>query len=415
MTLELHQITSSLSILFLVAVLFLIWRNRKLGKDLSLQINENLVLNERNQSLYAQLDQFQIDNKNIQETLKNEFKVLAQSVMDENSKQMSLNSKKSLSEVILPLNENISLFKSRLEELNSDRIKDTTSFKVELEHFKHLNSQIIGETSALTSALKGDKKAQGDWGEISLKRLLEASGLRDGHEYTYQSVGKNLKDDEGNLLLPDVLVNLPDNKALIIDSKVSLVDYLGIINSQTQSESDSHRLKLFSAVKNHIDGLSKKSYESLGKINGPEFVFMFFPLEGALSLIAEEKVKGHPGLSFLEYAWNKRVVICTPTTLYTNLKTVSILWSHAHQDKNQQEVFDLAAKVYDRFSDLINNLLNVKTKIAKSNKELDESISVAVNHGRGIAQTLEKMKHKGLGHKVKKTINNELFNDSEVN
>ncbi|MBI3605738.1 MAG: DNA recombination protein RmuC, partial [Nitrospirae bacterium] len=226
------------------------------------------------------------------------------------------------------MKEKIHEFQKKVEESYSSEARERFALKKEIERIVEANAVMTLETKNLTQALKGDVKSQGNWGEIVLERVLKASGLREGEEYVVQGKAMGLVDEEGKLQKPDVIINLPDEKHLIVDSKVSLVHYEQYI-SETSSEKKAGLLESFKqSIYNHINGLASKKYQHNEQLISPDFVMMFFPIEGALSLA----LQSDPEL-FL-YAWNKSIVIVSPTTLLATLRTVASVWKQDRQTKN---------------------------------------------------------------------------------
>jgi DNA recombination protein RmuC len=254
-------------------------------------------------------------------------------------------------------------------------------------------------------------KKQGDWGEVQLELILERSGLEKDKEYVIQGKGLGLKDEQGNTQKPDVIVNFPGNKHLILDSKVSLNNYYKYIEADSEQVKNKELELLLTAIKNHVDGLSGKKYEFNEKLNTPEYVLLFFPLEGALSLVADKNISGH-NLSLTQYAWDKNIAIVTPTTLFTTMKTVSNLWQFEKQKKNVVKIAEESGKMYDKFVTLTNKLEGIKNRFQSTSKDFDDALGY-MNSGKGnIVRQMDKIKT--LGAKAKKQIDQDKWGGCEI-
>ena len=268
-----------------------------------------------------------------------------------------------------------------------------------------LNQVLATEAKELTLALKGDQKTQGTWGELKLRKVLEASGLVEGEEFIEQGEGLNLKDDEGKRQLPDVVVKLPDNKHIIIDSKISLLSYEKYVNSDTEGERERHLSDHIRSLKNHINLLSEKHYHANKTLSSPEFVFLFMGLEPAL-IVALQK-----DLSIATEAWNKNIILVTPSLMLASLKSVASVWKHEKQTKNAVEIAEKAGNLYDKFVLFFEELEEVEKKL-DSTKDGYSKVLNHIRYGKGnLIKRVEDIKK--LGAKAKKQINPKLIDDSE--
>lgn len=269
-----------------------------------------------------------------------EFENLASRLIEDEARQFQESSEKNLERLLGPFKERLKDFEKKVDDAYQSEGRERYVLKAEVERLIALNETMTRETSQLTQALKGDSKVQGDWGEMILENILSSSGLRLGVEYTKQDVFEN---DVGEKLRPDLLVRLPDDKQIIIDSKVSLKAY----EAYTRAESADERAKFLRAhlesVTAHVDGLAEKHYPRLKGLRTPEFVFLFAPIEPAYLLA----MRHDPELT--TRAWKKGIAIVTATTLFTSLKTVASIWRLEHQNRNAQEIAEEAAKLYDKF------------------------------------------------------------------
>ncbi len=274
--------------------------------------------------------------ESLREAARNEFAVMASKLVEEETRA----SEESLERMLSPFKERLKDFEKKVEDAYNAEGRERYVLKAEVERLIQLNEHMTRETNQLTQALKGDSKVQGDWGETILENILSASGLREGLEYTTQGVFEN---DAGEKLRPDLLIRLPDDKQIIVDSKVSLKAY----EAYSRAESEVDRARFLDAhldsVRAHIDGLAEKHYPRLKGLRTPEFVFLFAPIEPAYLLA----IRHDPELT--TRAWKKGVAIVTSTTLFTSLKTVASIWRLEHQNRNAQEIAEEAARLYDKF------------------------------------------------------------------
>jgi len=314
--------------------------------------------------------------KNTEEHLKETFNNLANEIFS----SMQDKTTKNLSFILNPVNQEIREFKERINNLTKEEYFQINLLKEELKSLKDISLKLSDEANNLTKALKGDKKLQGIWGELILERVLELSGLRKGEEYEREVT---LKIDDKRFR-PDVIVHLPDNKDIIIDSKVSLNAYSNYLEKNDETFLKEH----VKNIKNHIDNLSAKDYEHLENINSLDFIFMFFPLENAL-IDALNYDKG-----LYEYAFRKKVILVTPSTLLISLRVVEVIWRYDRQGKNIKEVVSRIEKLYDKIRLLFEDF----EKMEKSINNLNETYKKAKNKlvdGRGnIFSQIETIKEK---------------------
>ncbi len=278
------------------------------------------------------------------EKLSAEFQLLANRIFDEKGKRFAEQNRASLDEVLGPVREQLGEFRKRVDEVHLNDAKDRAALKAHLEQLEQLNRQMSEDALNLTQALKGESKAQGNWGEMILERLLESSGLREGHEF--------LREDStdiggGRRHRPDVIVRMPGDKHIIIDSKVSLSDYERALSAADASARKQAIKAHVNSLKNHIRSLSEKRYDQLPNIHSPDYVLMFVPIEGAY-MMAIEADQG-----IFEAAFDKRVAVVTPSTLYATLKLIEQLWRYEHQSENVAKLIDRASKLHDKMVDFV--------------------------------------------------------------
>ncbi|MFA6617941.1 MAG: DNA recombination protein RmuC [Candidatus Neomarinimicrobiota bacterium] len=298
-------------------------------------------------------------DETLQKTLSERFKNLANEIFDEKSKKNT----DTIKLVLAPIEKDIDQFRKKIEELNSGTTHRMASLTSTINELKELNKDITEETANLTKALKGDVKKQGNWGELILERLLEISGLKKGIEYETQSA---FNDEEGRRVL-DILIKLPENKHLIIDSKVSLVDYERLTKAETPEEIDRCKKALSISIKTHVDDLASKHYQTIKGLNSPDYVFMFIPIEGAFYSIFEED------MSLYQYAINKNVMIVSPTTLLASLRTVSALWQQENQTKNALEIASESGKLLDKFVSFYDDFQKIGRQLQTVQNSYDDA------------------------------------------
>jgi len=305
--------------------------------------------------------------------LSNQFQVLAQEILDEKGRVFGEQSQTRLKTLLDPFREQIKEFKQKVETVYVDEARERASLKKEIETLRDLNRQISQEAVNLTRALKGDKKAQGTWGELILERVLEQSGLRRGVEYETQG---GFRDAEGRLLKPDVIVHLPEAKDVVIDSKVSLIAYEHYSTAEAEAEKITALDQHVKAVKAHIDRLSAKDYGTLKGIRSLDFVLLFMPIEAAFmaAFKADENL--------FSYAFEKRIVVVTPTTLLATLKTIENIWRYERQNKSAQEIVRRAGAIYDKLRLFVESMEKLGKQIDTVHGTYDEAMNRLVR-GRG--------------------------------
>lgn len=296
-------------------------------------------------------------------------------------------------ELLAPLKGDIEGFKKKLEESFNTQAKEQYSLKAEIERIVKINEHMTSETSNLTKALKGDSKTQGSWGEVILERILEESGLRCGEDYILQGAEMDLKHPEtGAVLKPDVVVKLPENKHIIIDSKVSLTHYERFCATQ-----DETYLKQFiSSIKKHVSDLEVRRYQDADKLKTPDFVLMFMPIEGAFSLAMQEEPELH------SHAWGKKVVIVCPSTLFATLRTISSIWRLELQHKNVLEIAKRGGLLYDKVAGFVKDMLSLGKQLEISQTTYQNAMDKLQDSKGNMLQQTEELKR--LGAKASKNL-----------
>lgn len=324
--------------------------------------------------------------------LKAEMKELTSQIFTEKSRTFREDSLRGMELVLNPFREKMTEFSRRVEEMHLTDTKDRLKLFSELERMMETSTRLGQEAENLTRALKGDVKLQGNWGELILEKILESSGLRAGEEFILQGRELGLKDDEGRTQMPDVIINLPDEKHLIVDSKVSLVSYERYVNEQKEEDLSGFLDSLYA----HIKGLGAKKYQHLEKIMTPDYVMLFVPLEGAFTL-AMQKDK-----ELFTYAWDRNIVLVGPSTLMATLRTVASLWRQERQTKNALEIARQAGALYDKFVGVAQDLDTISSQLRRVDESFGELRGKLLTGKGNLASRMENLRE--LGAKTSKQL-----------
>lgn len=327
-----------------------------------------------------------------QEQLRKDFELLATKILDEKSEKFTLQNKENIKNILNPLQEKIQTFEKKVDDTQKESISMHSALKEQLLGLKDLNQQMTKEATNLTKALKGDSKMQGNWGELVLERVLEKSGLEKNREY-YVQQSFNLPD--GTRVLPDVVLHLPDNKKMIIDSKVSLTDYERFVNAD-DDERNIHLKAHINSIRKHVDQLSGKNYQDLYDIESPDFVLLFIPIEPAFAVAINEDN------SLYNKAFEQNIVIVTPSTLLATLRTIDTMWNNEKQQRNAIEIARQAGALYDKFEGLVKDLTGVGKKIDDAKKDYSSAMNKLVEGRGNLITSVEKLKK--MGAKAKKSL-----------
>ncbi len=327
--------------------------------------------------------------ENSKDRLKLEFENLANKLFEENSKKSNLN----LSQVLTPFKEQLNQFGKRVNDIYNDETKQRSSLLAEIKNLKELNNQISQDAINLTKALKGENKTQGDWGEMVLSKILESTGLREGIEYSTQG---SYTDEEGRRLRPDVIVHLPQEKDVIIDSKVSLVAYTNYVEAQDEAQKERSVKELVRSIQAHIKGLSVKRYEEIEGLRTLDFVLLFVPIEGAFMLAASKDQH------LFKMAFENNIMLVSPSTLYVTLRTIENIWRYEHQNENALLISKKAADLYDKFANFVLDIETIGININRTKKAYDEAMKkLSTGKGNLLRRSEEFIE---LGVKAKKKI-----------
>lgn len=357
------------------------------------------------QSDYNNLQQKLVEQKaeveELQQKFTKEFENLANKIFEEKTTKFSEQSKANLSEILNPLKERIFEFQNKVEETNRDSISRTAALREQLQTLKEMNQQMSSDAQNLVKALKGDTKAQGDWGEIQLERILERSGLRKGEEYTIQ---ESFSTEEGRKR-PDVIVNLPEEKKIIIDSKVSLVSYEKFVSSEDENQKNIHIKSYIDSVKKHIKELSEKKYQNLFYVGSLDFVLMFIPIEPAFSLAIQY------GENLYVDAYDKNIIIVSPSTLLATLRTIANIWKQEHQNRNVLEIAKQSGALYDKFVTFTEDLISVGNRLDQAKSSYVDAMKKLTDGSGNLVRRAEKIRE--LGAKTSKQLPQSLVNRAD--
>jgi len=347
---------------------------------------EIATLKAVNEDLSEKLDNQKEEIENLQKRLTIEFENIANKILKERSDDFTVSNHKHLSEILNPLKERIQLFEKKVDETYDKELRDKISLREEVRKLSELNTKVSEEANNLTKALKGDVKKQGNWGEVVLERVLERSGLTKGQEYEREVV---VEGADSSVQRPDVIIHLPDNKHIVIDSKVSLVAYERLMSAETEEQRVAYLKDHISSLRNHVKLLGEKNYQNAQNINTPDFVLMFLPIEASFSVA----VQGDSEI--FAYAWERKIVIVSPTTLLATLRTISSIWKQENQTKNAQEIARLSGALYDKFIGFVEDMVRIKLNIDRTSGAYDDAMRKMKDGSGNIIRTAEKIKELG--------------------
>lgn len=323
------------------------------NEELLKTASELAQMRERNRVLTEEVDK-------LQEVFRSEFKHVAAELLEEKSKKFTELNEKNIGNILQPLKERIRDFEKKVEDTYNQETREKTSLRKELEQMMKLNRQVSEDATRLTNALKGDSKVQGDWGEVQLELLLEKAGLLRDIHYRKQ---ENFKTEDGRNVRPDYVINLPDDKHFVIDSKVSLTAYEQYYNTDDESQQQKYLQEHIASLGRHIADLGSKNYQQLYGINAPDYVLLFVPLEPALNIALRED----SGL--MEKALVRNIIIVSSTTLLATLRTVSFIWKQENQKRNVMEIAREGGALYDKFVGFMDDLIAVGRRLDDADKE----------------------------------------------
>ena len=377
--------------------------------DLQGKVAEHAAMRETNCALNERIEQSRKDLEELQKKFQSEFENLANKILEEKSKKFVLINEEKIANILNPLKEKIQTFEKKVEDTYNNETREKAALRKELELIIQANKQMSEEAGRLTRALKGDSKVQGDWGEVQLEILLEKSGLvRDIHFRKQE----NFKTDDGSNVRPDYIINLPEEKNFVIDCKVSLTAYEGYYSA----DSDELRVQKLNdhvaSLQRHINDLGSKNYQNLYGINPPDYVFLFVPIEPALTTALQHD------RSLFDKALAKNVVLVTTSTLLATLRTISYIWKQENQKRNVLEIAKESGALYDKFVGFMEDLINVGKRIEDTQNDYKSAMNKLVESpkkGDTIVGRIERLKQ--LGANASKSIPQRLLDrikDEEV-
>ena len=353
----------------------------------------------KNESLQQLLDSQKEEIVKIQEEAKLQFENLANKILEEKSLKFTEQNQQNLKNILNPLQEKITDFEKKVENTHKESIDYHAALRQQIIGLKDLNLQMSKETVNLTKALKGDSKAQGNWGELVLERVLEKSGLEKGREYEIQ---KSFTTDEGNRVQPDVIINLPDGKKMIVDSKVSLTAYEKYINEDDEEQKISFLKEHVNSLKRHVEQLGNKNYHHLYEMESPDFVLLFIPIEPAFAVALNEDAQ------LYNKAFEKNIVIVTPSTLLATLRTIDSMWTNQKQQENAVEIARQAGALYDKFDGFVTDLVKIGKKMDEAKIEYEGAMNKLVDGRGNLITSVQKLKI--MGAKAKKSLPEAIIN-----
>ena len=345
---------------------------------------DNLL--ERNKEQKQEVEQ-------LQEKFTKEFENLANKILEEKTVKFTEQNKENLKNILSPLQDRIQLFEKKVEDTHKESIDYHAALRQQILGLREMNEQMSKETINLTKALKGDSKMQGNWGELVLERVLEKSGLEKDREYFVQ---QSHTTEDGNRVFPDVIINLPDGKKMIIDSKVTLTAYERFINEEDDSLKNQHLKEHVVSINRHVEQLGNKNYQDLYQMESPDFVLLFIPIESAFAVALNEDT------TLYNKAFEKNIVIVTPSTLLATLRTIDSMWTNQKQQENAIEIARQAGALYDKFEGFVADLIKIGKKMDEAKIEYGNAMNKLVDGKGNLVNSVEKLKK--MGAKAKKSI-----------
>ena len=337
-----------------------------------------------------------------QEKLNKDFELIANKILEEKSSKFIEQNRTNLDIILNPLKENIKAFEDKVEKVYKAESDERNTLKGIISLLMDQSKQIQEDANNLTKALKGDSKKQGNWGEVILEKVLERSGLVRDQEYRIQASHTSA---EGGRYQPDVVIDLPDDKHLVVDAKVSLVAYERSVSAESDEEREGYVKQHLASIKNHIQELSSKNYQDLYKINSPDFVLLFVPIESSFSIAVQKDAE------LFNFAWDRRVVIVSPSTLLATLRTIASMWKQERQNRNVMEIARLSGSMYDKFVGFISDMENIGKHIKNGQDAYDKAINKLSVGSGNLTNTSEKIKK--LGAKTTKQIDTKYLDLNE--
>lgn len=360
--------------------------NQQLNEDLKRQLESQQV---RFEEVQANHDEKLRLLESSEQRLMQQFENLANRIFEQKSASFTQSSRAGLDALLMPLKEQLDGFKRQINEQYNKEGQERASLKTEIQHLLTLNKQITEEANALTKALKGDNKKQGNWGEIILERVLQESGLREGHEYHIQG---QFKDELGKAYKPDVIVHLPNDKDVIIDSKVSLAAYERYFSSlgDEDNRSDLYLKEHIGSIRQHIKELGAKKYQSLEGIRTLDYVLMFIPVEPAFLLAMEQAPE------LVKMAFDENVMLVSPTNLLVALRTINHIWQYEYQNQNAEKIASQAGKLYDKFHGFVDDMEKIGRNLETTQKNYESAVNKLSSGRDNLVRQVERFRELGV-------------------
>ena len=356
----------------------------------------NITIAKARETFKSQEEKFvtlKSELENVHQKYSKDFELIANKILDEKSQKFTEQNKTNMDVILNPLKDNIKRFEEQVQKSYKTESDERITLKTEIKHLIDLNKQISEEANNLTKALKGENKTQGNWGELILEKVLERSGLVKDQEYRLQYSTSN---EEGKRIQPDAVIMLPDNKHIIVDAKVSLIAYESLVNSNSDDERASLIKDHLLSVRTHVKSLSEKNYPTSADFNTPDFVLLFIPIESSFSVAVQADQE------LFNFAWDRKIVIVSPSTLLATLRTIASVWKQERQNKNVLEIARQAGGLYDKFVGFLEDMLKIEKAIENSSTAYQAAIN-KLNSGSGnVIKRVENLKE--LGVKTEKSI-----------
>ena len=340
----------------------------------------------------------------LQEKFAKEFENLANKILEEKSTKFTEQNKENLKNILSPLQEKIHLFEKKVEDTHKESIDYHAALRQQILGLREMNEQMSKETLNLTKALKGDSKMQGNWGELILEKVLEKSGLEKGREYEVQ---QSFVTADGSRVQPDVVINLPDGKKMVVDSKVSLTAYERFVNEEDEPAKTAHLKEHLHSIRRHVEQLGSKNYHDLYQMESPDFVLLFIPMEPAFAIALNEDN------TLYNKAFEKNIVIVTPSTLLATLRTIDSMWTNQKQQENAYEIARQAGTLYDKFDGFITDLVKIGKKMDEAKTEYQGAMNKLTDGKGNLISSVEKLKK--MGAKAKKSLPENILNRANTN
>ncbi|WGK64177.1 DNA recombination protein RmuC [Croceiramulus getboli] len=345
------------------------------------------------QNLQARFREKDQELEQLNEKFTKNFQLIADDILKKNSDQFSKQNQEKLDMILKPLQEKIAHFEKRVEDTHKENIDRSAALREQIKGLTALNEQMSKEASNLTKALKGDSKMQGNWGELVLEKVLEKSGLEKDREYFVQ---QSFKNEDGRRVLPDVVIHLPDDKRMIIDSKVSLTAYERFVNEEEEDIREQALKAHIISLKRHVEQLSEKNYQDLYEMESPDFVLLFIPIEPAFAIAVNHDAE------LYNKAFERNIVIVTPATLLATLRTIDTMWNNEKQQRNALEIARQAGGLYDKFHGLVHDLTQVGKKMDDAKDNYKAAMNKLVEGNGNLIGRVERLKK--MGAKAKKAL-----------